>query len=93
MVKYAVTYLHNANDTHTRYQHQKPVPENSVPVSGASDMQFDIAFFQYWFLLMNRTMLYFRASLWYRFSVPISGTYVIGLIYTSASVPRLRSIK
>jgi len=38
-----------------------------VPVSGVSDMQFDSEFFRYWFLLTNRTMLYFHAGLWYLF--------------------------
>ena len=34
---------------------------------------------RYWFFVMNRTTLYFRASLWYRFSAPISGMCVVGI--------------
>jgi len=52
-------YHKSAPNTSTR----KP-----VPVSGASDMQFGTEFFWYQFSVTNRTVLRFRAGLWYRFS-------------------------
>ena len=49
--------------------YQKSVPKTrtrkQVPVSSAFDMQFGTEFLWYQFSVMNRTVLCFRASLWY----------------------------
>ena len=42
--------------------------ENRYKFSDVSHMQFGTEFFWYSFLVTNRTMLYFGASLWYQFS-------------------------
>ena len=48
-------------------------------------MQFGTEFFRYQFLVTNKTVLYFRAALSYRFLVPLFGTdfwYVCHWHYT-----------
>jgi len=71
-VKYTLSYrivnAAYAHDTLTRNRRKNRYQEaGSLLVSDASDMQFGTEFFGYQFLVTNRTVLYFRAGLWYRF--------------------------
>jgi len=58
-----------AHDTCARNWHTKACTSRQlVLVFGTSDVQFGTEFFRYRFSVTNRTVLYFLAGSWYRFS-------------------------